>query len=131
MPIIEISEKDILRGKIITPSWYRVKIDSVGQKMAASGTSTNYPVEGTIVQDSDSGDKTFAGCPTPGSWNFNDKAIGFAIPFLESLGVTVTPGMRVDLKAAEGKEIDVFIENDMYDGRVVNRINHKYRTVRQ
>jgi hypothetical protein len=131
MPVIEISERDILRGKIVQPAWYRVRIDSVGQKMSAAGTSTNFPVEGTIMHEADSGAKDFSGVPTPAGWNFNDKAIGFAIGFLEALGLEIKPGMRVELKNAEGKEVDVFIENGEYEGRTVNRINHKYRKPRE
>lgn len=125
--MIEISERDILRSKIVTPSWYRVRIDSVGQKIAASGTSTNFPLEGTIICDADSGDKSFAGVPTPANWMFNSSAIGLAVGFLEALGVEVKPGMRLELKHAEGKEVDVFIENGLYQGRTQNVINHKYR----
>jgi len=127
MPIVSFSDRDILRGKILTPSWYRVRIDSVGQAPSASGTSINFPMEGTVLFDAESGSTEFAGCPTPGGWNFNDKALGFAIGFLQALGQEVTPGKRFELKSAESKEIDVFIENDTYQGRVVNRINHKYR----
>jgi len=127
MPIIEISERDILRSTIVIPSWYRVRIESVGQKPAANGLSTNYPIEGTILYDADSGDKKFTGVPTPSSWQFNSIAIGMSVGFLRALGVEIVPGMKVELKNAEGKEIDVFIENDLYEGRQVNKINHKYR----
>ena len=27
----------------------------------------------------------------------------------------------------EAKDIDIFIENGVYEGRTVNKINHKYR----
>ena len=128
--MIEISEKDILRSRIVTPAWYRVKIESVGQKMAASGTSTNFPLEGTILYDADNGDKTFAGVPTPANWMFNSSAIGLAVEFLKALGTEVRPNMRVELKNAEGKEIDIFIENGLYQGRAQNVINHKYRAPR-
>lgn len=129
MPIINITPRDILRAKIVTPAWYRVKIEDLGQKTAKSGTSQNYPVEGTIMFNADNGSKEFAGVPTPASWLFNDGAISFAVPFLEACGANVDPstGGRFDLSDAVGKEIDVFIENDTYEGRTVNKINHKYR----
>ncbi len=75
----------------------------------------------------DNGDQKFAGIPI--DWNFNSKAIGFAVGFLESLGATVAADTRFDLAAAKGKEIDVYVENDTYQGRLVNRVNHKYRPV--
>ena len=131
MPVISFSERDLMRGKIITPAWYRVKIETIGEapaKQSEKGPSTNYPVEATILFNGDSGDVEYAG--TPLDWNFNSKAIGFAVGFLQSFGVEVKAGTRFDLKSAEGREVDVFVENDTWQGRLVNRVNHKYRTVR-
>jgi hypothetical protein len=131
MPMIEITERDILRGKIVTPGWYRVRVDTVGEAPAkdqTKGPSTNYPVEGTIIKNADDGSTEFAGVPL--DWNFNSKATGFTIPFLSAFGVEVKPG-RVDLKAAEGRELDVFVENDTYNNRLVNRVNHKYRAPKE
>lgn len=125
MPIISFSEKDLLRGKVITPGWYRVKIDNIGEAPSKDGGSTNYPVEGTVKFNGDNGDAEFAGVPL--DWNFNSKAIGFAVGFLQVLGVEVKPGVRFDLAAAAGKELDVFVENGEWQGRLVNRVNHKYR----
>jgi hypothetical protein len=124
MTMIDITNSDIMRGKTVTPAWYRMKIESVGEAPSKDGGSTNYPVEGTILRNADDGSTEFAGVPV--TWNFNSKARGFVIPFLEALGAEVVPG-RVDLKAAEGREIEVFVENDSYNGRLVNRVNHKYR----
>lgn len=139
MPIIEISEKDFLRGVVVPPAWYRVRIDEVSEAISSNGGSMNYPIEGTILFNGDTGatkftdsegkERNLAGVPTP-YWNLNSKAMGFAIGLLEALGATPEPGKRVDLNAAKGKEIDLFIENDTYQGRLVNRTNHKYRKPR-
>lgn len=131
MPIVEFSQRDLLRGKVVTPAWYRVLINSVGEapaKASEKGPSTNYPVEATIKFNGDTGSTEFKDVPV--DWNFNSKAIGFAVGFLQSLGVDVQAGKRFDLKAAEGMEIDVFVENDTYQNRTVNRVNHKYRPIR-
>ncbi len=131
MPVISFSDRDILRGKVVTPAWYRVRIDGIGEapaKQSEKGPSTNYPVEGTILFNGDTGDKEFTGVPL--DWNFNSKAIGFAVGFLQSFGVDVKAGTRFDLKSAEGREVDVFVENDTYQGRLVNRCNHKYRPIK-
>jgi hypothetical protein len=128
MPVISFSQRDLLRGKIVVPAWYRVKIESVGEapaKQSEKGPSTNYPVEATILFNGDNGSTEFSGVPV--DWNFNSKAIGFAVGFLQSLGVEVKAGTRFDLKAAEGLEIDTFVENDTWQNRLVNRVNHKYR----
>ena len=129
MPVIDFSDRDILRSKVITPAWYRVRIDTTGEAPSKNGDSTNWTVEGTVLYNADNGDKEFAGCPTP-YWNFNSKAKGFMVGFFSSLGAEVKGGSRFELKNSEGKEIDVFIENDTYEGRLVNRMNHKYRAVR-
>lgn len=127
-PVISFSDRDLLRGKIITPGWYRVRIDSVGEapaKASDKGPSTNYPVEATILFNGDNGSVEFVNSPL--DWNFNSKAIGFAMGFLKAFGVDVKPGVRFDLRSAEGKTLDVFVENDTWQGRLVNRVNHKYR----
>lgn len=128
MPIIGFSDKDMLRGKVITPDWYRVKIDEVGESASKDGNSTNYPVSATVICNASNGDEAFAGVPV--EWNFNSKAIGFAVGFLQALGVEVEAGKRYQLEHAIGKELEVFIENDTYQGRLVNRVNHKYRALR-
>jgi hypothetical protein len=97
-------------------------------KASEKGPSTNYPVEGTILFNGDTGDKEFANVPL--DWNFNSKAIGFAVGFLQAFGVEVKANTRFDLKSAEGRELDVFVENDVYQNRQVNRVNHKYRPIK-
>lgn len=128
MPIITFGERDLNRGKIVPPAWYRVRIETVGEapaKASEKGPSTNYPVEGTILFNGDTGDTEFAGIPL--DWNFNSKAIGFAVGYLQSFGVDVKAGTRFDLKSSEGRETDVFVENDTWQNRLINRVNHKYR----
>lgn len=128
MPVVSFSDRDLLRGKVITPGWYRVRVESVGEapaKASDKGPSTNYPVEGTVLFNGDNGSVEFVN--TPIDWNFNSKAIGFAVGFLKAFGVEVKSGVRFDLKSAEGRELDVYIENDTYQNRLVNRVNHKYR----
>jgi hypothetical protein len=128
MPMIEFGKRDILRGKVIDPGWYRVRIDSVGEALSKDQQSTNYPVEGTILFNGDTGSVDFQGVPL--DWNFNSKAIGFAVGFLAAFGVEAQAGKRVDLGNAAGQQLDVFVENDTWQGRVVNRVNHRYRSPR-
>lgn len=131
MPVVSFGQRDLLRGKIVIPGWYRIKVESVGEQPAKAsdkGPSTNYPVEGTIMFNGDNGSREFEGVPI--DWMFNSKAIGFAVGFLQAFGVEVSAGTRFDLKSAENRELDVFVENDTYQGRLVNRVNHKYRAPR-
>jgi hypothetical protein len=128
VPIIQFGDRDILRGTVLEPAWYRVRIDSIGEQLSKDRGSTNYPVEGTVLFNADNGDTRYANVPL--DWNFNSKAIGFAAGFLKALGQEAKSGQRFELADAAGSEIDVYVENGEYQGRVVNRVNHKYRTPR-
>lgn len=128
MPQVSFSPRDLMRGIVVTPAWYRVKINSVGEAPAkdqTKGPSTNYPIEGTILFEGDTGDTKFAGVPL--DWNFNSKAMSFSIGFLQSLGVKVEANTRYELAAAENGELDVFVENGTWNNRLKNEVNHKYR----
>lgn len=130
-PVVSFTDRDMLRGTVVTPGWYRIRIETVGEapaKASEKGPSTNYPVEGTILFNGDTGDTQFANVPI--DWNFNSKAISFAIGFLKSFGVEIKANTRFDLKSAEGRELDVFVENDTWQNRPVNRVNHGYRPIR-
>jgi len=128
MPIISFNDRDLLRGKIVEPAWYVVNIVNVGEAPSKDGGSTNYPVEGVIVRNADNGSEDFANVPL--DWNFNSKAISFAAGFLSALGVDVKSGARFELANAVGKQIEIFVENDTWQGRMLNRVNHKYRPLR-
>lgn len=125
MPIVTFDDKDILRSKIVTPDWYRVRIDASGQKPSKDGQSVNYTMEGTILFNAEDGDKKFTGVPL--DWNFNSKAKGFMVGFFSALGAEVTSGARFNTDNAVGKELDIFVENEEYNGMMKNRVNHKYR----
>jgi len=126
-PVWQFSDRDMNRNKVVTPAWYRLRIDSIGEAPSSDGKSINFPVEATIIRNADTGDDTFKNVPI--DWNFNSKAMGFGVTFLASFGVDVTANKRFDPTAAVGKEIEVFVENDTWQGRVINRVNHKYRPV--
>ena len=128
MPIITFSAADLSRGKIVEPAWYLMIINNVGEAPSKDGGSTNYPVDGTIIRNADNGSEEFKDVSI--TWNFNSKAIGFASGFLASFGVEAKQDQRYELKSAEGKQIEVFVENGEWQGRIVNRVNHKYRPVR-
>ena len=125
MPTVQYGQRDLLRGKVVEPAWYRVRIEAVGEALSKDGNSTNFPVEGTILFNGDTGSTEYQGVPL--DWMFNSKAIGFSVGFLAAFGLEVKAGQRYDLANAAGKELDVFVENDTWQGRMVNRVNHKYR----
>lgn len=137
MPTIQYSRKDLLRDKIVSPAWYRILIENVGEwTPSADKQSNNMVMEGVILFNADNGSKDFEGVPIGGmgTWSFNTKGIGF------SLGLTkaVAPQLGLDpdkidensvleYKLLEGKQVDVFVANDTYQGRVKNKVNHQYR----
>lgn len=128
MPKIRFSESDLSRNRIVEPAWYLMTINSIGEAPSKDGGSTNYPVDATIIRNADNGSEDFKGVTL--IWNFNSKAIGFAQGFLACFGVDAKLNTDYELSSAEGKQIEVFVENDTWQGRIVNRVNHKYRPVR-
>lgn len=129
MPVVNISPSDLLRNKVVEPAWYRMQINEVEEKLSKDQQSTNYVMEAVIIRNADTGDEKFAGVPIV--WNFNSKAIGFVVNFLKVLlGEENVQAGRVDLAAAKGMEIEVMVENDTWDGRIINRVNHNYRSAK-
>ena len=124
--MLEVTAKDINRNRIVTPGWYKVLFEGYDEKVSSKGDSNNHYLEGSIICNDDTGDTEFAGCPTPLGYCFSEKVPAFAIGLMEAMGETVVPG-RIDLSAMVGKEVAIYFENGEYDGRIVNRINHKYR----
>jgi hypothetical protein len=126
-PLVEFTESDLLRNKIVAPGWYRLELGLVSEWTPSKDQqSNNCLVEAVIQFNADNGDKEFAGVPVTIQFNDKPKARGLMEGFLRALGVDVTPG-RFDLAAASGKQVDAFVENETYEGRTRNRINHKYR----
>lgn len=129
MPIVGFEKRDILRGTIVTPGWYKVRIEEFGEEPSKDRNSTNYPVDGTIICSAEDGSTQFAEVPV--KWNFNSKAMGFSIGYLKALGVEVEAGKRYDLAQTVGKEIEMYIGNKEYEGRIINDLKHQYRPLRE
>ncbi len=127
MPIVTFSKRDLLQGKVVNPSWYRCKVDAVGENPSKDQGSTNYPVDVTVLFDGETGATEFTDVPV--TFNFNSKAIGMAVPFLGALGVEVVAEKRMDLKAAEGMTLDIYIGNKQFEGRILNDVK-AYRVPR-
>jgi hypothetical protein len=124
MPRVQFDETDFLRGKIVAPNWYVVRVDNCEEKLSKDGGSTNYVMEGTIMQGAD-GSHDYDGVPIV--WNFNSKAKGFIIGYLQALGVDPKPGQGINLEASIGKTLQIYVENKTYEGRILNNVNHKYK----
>jgi hypothetical protein len=131
--VFSLSKKDVMGGKLYPPSWYRVKIGplEIAPSKNVEKPSMNITFQSTILFDAETGDTTYAEHPI--TIMFNSRALGFTKGFLQALGIPeedITEDKKFDFKVAVDKELDVMIENDTYDGRPVNRVNHKYRAPR-
>lgn len=137
MPKVGFTKKDLLRDKLVTPAWYRVMIDQVGEwQPSKDKQSQNMTIDGTIVFNAENGSEEFQGIPIGGMgvWNFNTKATGFALGLAKAMAEQcgynadeITPETQIEFKHFEGKFVDVFIINDTYEGRMKNKVDHRYR----
>lgn len=129
MAIIQFTDKDLLRDKIVEPGNYEVMIDECSNGEASKdGKSINYVMEATIIKNADNGSAEFAGVPL--TWNFNSKAIGFMKGLFEALGETVTTQSRYDTNSLPGHKVEVQVINDTYNNKLQNKVQHNYRKVR-
>lgn len=128
MAIFEFSDSDLLRNKVVTPAWYTLFIEAHRDwAPSKDAQSNNCFYECVIEKNADTGDTEFAGVPIELMFNDKPKARGFIEGFLRSLGVEVQSKQRYDGASAVGRRIEAFVENDTYNGRLLNRVNHKYR----
>lgn len=137
--ILEFTQEDLLQSVVLPPAWYRVTIDDVQEKEAAKGDSTNWWLKGKILFNADTGEteykegdvvKPIAGVPTPFPWIFNSKGKFAMVGFAQAMGMEVKPGSRFSFDACRGKQIDMFIENVVYEGVLKNAASGKYRAPR-
>lgn len=139
MPVVQYDKKALLRDKLVTPAWYRVMIDTVGEWIPSKDKqSNNMVIEGTIICNAENGSEEFKDVPIGGmgAWSFNSKpnALGFSLGLTKSLAPQlgfnpdeITPDTKIEFKHFEGKIVDVFIINDTFEGRIKNKVDHRYR----
>jgi len=112
MTILKISKQDILRQLPVEPNWYNVTVKSV--EMIASkdkqsvNAKTGFELEnGRILYT-----------------NFNSKAMGMAIPFVEAVmnKKIESEDFEFDTDKLIGKQLQIKVINGTYEGRVTNDI---------
>lgn len=119
MPIINFTTADILRQKLIDEGWYGVKITAInGPKAAKTGNGVNFEVDFTLDDKS----------PAPGkvvTRVFNSSLISMMIPLVAACrGVSVEDikeNFSLDTTELLGKDIDVKLIKDLYEGRWNNK----------
>ena len=121
MAKLKITQEDMLRGKLVEPGWYPVTITGVDEKQSKAGDSLNTIINMVVTEGN------FAGIPLIRL--FSEKAPGFAIPFLEALGVTIPKdGGEFEMKNAIGKKLNVYVKNDLWEGKMRNVVEG-FRTI--
>jgi len=139
MPIFEFTAEDLSRGLVVPPAWYRIRIGRFSEALSKKGDSTNwvyddckilYNADDRTTEFVDSSGKTQTLANANITLRFNSKARGFVEGFFRALGGEPEAGARMDWNAAQDKEIDVFVENDTYEGRILNKASGKFRKPR-
>lgn len=117
MPLsFTITREDMLRGKTVEPGWYKARVKNVSQEPAGTDGSTNTWIDFTITQDG-----PFKEVPVRRV--FNEKAPGFAVPFLVACGAPVgESGGTFDIERTKGKELLIYIINGMWNNRPQNNV---------
>lgn len=143
--ILEFSESDLVQSVVVPPAWYRINIEEVEDKISSKGDSTNTWLKGKLLFNADTGATEFdagvdkegnpvkqkiAGLPTPFPWLFNSKGAFAAVGFAQALGMDVKPKSQLNLLACKGKQVDMFIENVVYEGVLKNSVSGKFRAPR-
>ena len=116
MPIpFGVNKEDILRSKAVAPGWYLAVVKSVITKSAKTDGSMNVIFTFKLIGG------TYDGTPVDAL--YSEKAPGFAVPLMEALlKRKVNPeGEQFDFEKAVGQELLVYIKNEEYQGRMLNK----------
>jgi hypothetical protein len=114
----QITREDLLRGKVISPGWYVLFIKQVESGEAKTDGSMKVDVSFAIQSPG-------AFLDVPVARTFSEKAPGFAISFIEAvLRKKIDPekGGSFDLTQSQGKKVWGYVKNEMYQNRLVNRV---------
>src|ERR1700751_3953161 len=114
MPRLTITPEDYLRGRILNPAWYRLKVKSAVDELSKAGDSNNVVVDFVVV----SGPKQKDGSDPAGiplRRYYSEKAPGFANKLFQAFGAGLDGKKTaiVDFDGIVGKEIDGFIDNQL------------------
>jgi hypothetical protein len=112
---------DDLRGSLVLdPNWYPAVVRSVEIKAAKTDSSTNWNYRFEILSGKGRDGKDYAGVMIYRL--FNEKAMRFARPFVEALGIQLKDDDEFDPNSAVGKKLLVYVKNEEYEGKLQNRV---------
>lgn len=123
MGLFDISPEDVARGTLLQPGWYPGLISKVVDKPATTdGTNVSH-VSISIMEALDHSGAAVQNVPVLAT--FSVKAPGSAINFLNALGANIgkdgKKGVDISDATCKGKRVKVYIKNDTYDGRTLNK----------
>lgn len=123
------SQDDILRSVIVKePAFYSLEIYDVEDRPAKSdnGESTNTIIKFRIMSGEG---KPYNGVPV--DQLFSEKAMGMAIPFVEALGVKVTPGASIDLTREKlvGKKVLGYIKMELTNNNNPRNVIKEFKPI--
>ena len=119
---LRVNAEDIKRGKVVDPGRYHARITTVNDKPSKpneNGETSMNTVVTFVIQSGAFKD-------VPITVYFNEKAPGTCVPLMTALGYKIDEDAGFDAELDEstlgGREVDIFVDNDLYQGRKVNKI---------
>jgi hypothetical protein len=117
-----VTREDMLRGKILDPGWYKVRVSKATQEPSSAGDSTNTWIHFTVLGGPEQKDKSKI-VETPLRRCFSEKAPGFIVPYLVACGAKVNEdGGEFDVEKSVGKELMVYVKTGMYENKPQNNV---------
>ena len=117
---MRFSADDLKRGVVMDPNWYPAVVKTLEIKPAKSDGSTNWNYKFEILSGKGKDGKDYTG--TNVYRLFNEKAMGFARPFVESLGIQLKEDDEFDPNSAIGKKMMIYVKNREYEGKLQNEV---------
>jgi len=114
----EITREDLLRNRTIAPGWYAMLVRTVVKGEAKTDGSMKVDVNLVVIADGPFKD-------VPVSRTFSEKAPGFTVSFIEAVSkrkIDPDKGGTFDLAMAQNKKVWGYVKNEMYQNRLVNRV---------
>ncbi len=114
----QVTREDLLRGRTVVPGWYVLLVTNVTTGEASTDSSAIVTVEHKIAQDGPFKD-------IPVKRVFSEKAPGIAVPFIEAVmhkKIDPEKGGTFDLAQSVNHKVWGYINNEMFGGRLVNRV---------
>ena len=111
MPILNITQADIMKTKNLQPGWYTIKCLSTAASKAKSGTSMNYVIK-VVVTDPVANGKEI-------DITINSQLLGKIEPIINAMNYPskFEPG-TFDLDSLVGKECDTYIAQREFNGNL-------------